>query len=98
MELESRMEENEQFLQKWGKKAVDKCLDLNNCRLTTADVRETGLYALDLAGKALGALGSQGLQDGPDHSGRTATLLFKNNNNNKQLIGSSLSFKDLSRV
>uniref|UniRef100_A0A8D0T562 Leucine rich repeat containing 31 n=1 Tax=Sus scrofa TaxID=9823 RepID=A0A8D0T562_PIG len=41
MKLESRMEENEQFLQKWGKKAVDKCLDLNNCRLTTADVRET---------------------------------------------------------
>ncbi|XP_007197596.2 LOW QUALITY PROTEIN: leucine-rich repeat-containing protein 31 [Balaenoptera acutorostrata] len=40
MELRSRMEENEPFLQKLGKNPVDKCLDLNNCRLTTADVRE----------------------------------------------------------
>ncbi|XP_014701968.1 leucine-rich repeat-containing protein 31 isoform X1 [Equus asinus] len=40
MDLGSRMEKNEQFLQKLGKKAVDKCLDLNNCRLTTADMRE----------------------------------------------------------
>ncbi|XP_003925005.2 leucine-rich repeat-containing protein 31 [Saimiri boliviensis] len=40
MELRSGMEENEQFLQKLGKKAVDKCLDLNNCGLTTADVKE----------------------------------------------------------
>ncbi|KAK1344157.1 hypothetical protein QTO34_014717 [Cnephaeus nilssonii] len=30
----------EQFLQKLGKKAADTCLDLNNCGLTTADVRE----------------------------------------------------------
>ncbi|XP_027441547.2 leucine-rich repeat-containing protein 31 isoform X1 [Zalophus californianus] len=36
----SRMEKNEQFLQKLGSTAVDKCLDLNNCRLTAADVRE----------------------------------------------------------
>ncbi|KAF3827294.1 hypothetical protein GH733_002780 [Mirounga leonina] len=36
----SRMEKNEQFLQKLGRTAVDKCLDLNNCRLTAADVRE----------------------------------------------------------
>ncbi|XP_007077164.1 leucine-rich repeat-containing protein 31 [Panthera tigris] len=40
MELGSRMEKNEQFLQKLGRKAVNKCLDLNNCGLTTADVRE----------------------------------------------------------
>ncbi|XP_036099033.1 leucine-rich repeat-containing protein 31 [Molossus molossus] len=40
MEPGRRMEKNEQFLQKLGKNAVDKCLDLNNCRLTTADVRE----------------------------------------------------------
>ncbi|XP_043731403.1 leucine-rich repeat-containing protein 31 isoform X4 [Cervus elaphus] len=39
-ELGSRMEENEWFLQKLGRKAVNKCLDLNNCRLTAADVRE----------------------------------------------------------
>ncbi|XP_032262092.1 leucine-rich repeat-containing protein 31 isoform X1 [Phoca vitulina] len=36
----SRMEKNEQFLQKLGRTAVDKCLDLNNCRLTAADMRE----------------------------------------------------------
>ncbi|KAF0880762.1 leucine-rich repeat-containing protein 31 [Crocuta crocuta] len=40
MELGSRMEENEQFLQKLGRKAVNKCLDLNNCKLTTEDVME----------------------------------------------------------
>lgn len=40
MELGPRLEKNEQFLQKLGKKAVDKCLDLNNSRLSTADVRE----------------------------------------------------------
>ncbi|XP_032978531.1 leucine-rich repeat-containing protein 31 isoform X2 [Rhinolophus ferrumequinum] len=40
MELGPRLEKNEQFLQKLGKKAVDKCLDLNNCRLSRADVRE----------------------------------------------------------
>uniref|UniRef100_A0A673TN63 Leucine rich repeat containing 31 n=2 Tax=Suricata suricatta TaxID=37032 RepID=A0A673TN63_SURSU len=40
MELGSRMEKNEQFLQKLGRKAVSKCLDLNNCRLTTEDVAE----------------------------------------------------------
>ncbi|KAK2501709.1 hypothetical protein MC885_012116 [Smutsia gigantea] len=40
MELGSGTVKNEQFLQKLGRKAVDKCLDLNNCRLTTADVRE----------------------------------------------------------
>ncbi|XP_032692026.1 leucine-rich repeat-containing protein 31 isoform X3 [Lontra canadensis] len=34
------MEEKEQFLQKLGRTAVDKCLDLNNCRLTAADLRE----------------------------------------------------------
>ncbi|XP_047586082.1 leucine-rich repeat-containing protein 31 isoform X2 [Lutra lutra] len=34
------MEEKEQFLQKLGRTAVDKCLDLNNCRLTSADLRE----------------------------------------------------------
>lgn len=41
------MEKNEQFLQKLGKKAIDKCLDLNNCRLSRADVREMGVYAVD---------------------------------------------------
>ncbi|XP_053077200.1 leucine-rich repeat-containing protein 31 isoform X4 [Acinonyx jubatus] len=40
MELGSRMEKNEQFLQKLGRKSVNKCLDLNNCGLTTEDVRE----------------------------------------------------------
>ncbi|XP_006150323.2 leucine-rich repeat-containing protein 31 isoform X3 [Tupaia chinensis] len=40
MELGSRMEKNEQFLQKLGKKSLDKCLDLNNCGLTAADLRE----------------------------------------------------------
>lgn len=49
MELGPRLEKNEQFLQKLGKKAVDKCLDLNNSRLSTADVREVGLYAVDCA-------------------------------------------------
>ncbi|XP_012326397.2 leucine-rich repeat-containing protein 31 isoform X2 [Aotus nancymaae] len=39
-ELRSSVEENEQFLQKLGEKAVDKCLDLNNCGLTTADLKE----------------------------------------------------------
>lgn len=39
----------EQFLQKLGKKAEDRCLDLNNCGLTTADVREMGQYAVDFA-------------------------------------------------
>ncbi|XP_054432943.1 leucine-rich repeat-containing protein 31 isoform X1 [Pteronotus mesoamericanus] len=42
MEPGCRTEKNEQFLRKLGKKAVDRCLDLNNCRLTTADVREMG--------------------------------------------------------
>ncbi|ELW64798.1 Leucine-rich repeat-containing protein 31 [Tupaia chinensis] len=46
MELGSRMEKNEQFLQKLGKKSLDKCLDLNNCGLTAADLRELG-EALD---------------------------------------------------
>lgn len=55
MDLGSRMEKNEQFLQKLGKKAVDKCLDLNNCRLTTADMREMGLYAADM--RNMGSLG-----------------------------------------
>uniref|UniRef100_A0A8C9APM3 Leucine rich repeat containing 31 n=1 Tax=Prolemur simus TaxID=1328070 RepID=A0A8C9APM3_PROSS len=41
VEFRSRMEKNEQFLQKLGKKAVNKCLDLNNCGLTRADLRET---------------------------------------------------------
>ncbi|KAB0405850.1 hypothetical protein E2I00_004327 [Balaenoptera physalus] len=36
----NEMEENEPLLQKLGKNPVDKCLDRNNCRLTTADVRE----------------------------------------------------------
>ncbi|KAF6120139.1 leucine rich repeat containing 31 [Phyllostomus discolor] len=40
LELGSRTQKNGQFLQKLGKQAVDKGLDLNNCRLTTADVRE----------------------------------------------------------
>ncbi|XP_017533095.3 leucine-rich repeat-containing protein 31 isoform X1 [Manis javanica] len=40
MVLGSGMVKNEQFLQKLGRKAVNKCLDLNNCRLTTADMRE----------------------------------------------------------
>ncbi|XP_075403995.1 leucine-rich repeat-containing protein 31 [Tenrec ecaudatus] len=39
-EGESRVEKNEQFLQKLGRKAAGKCLDLNNCGLTAADVRE----------------------------------------------------------
>ncbi|XP_069329045.1 leucine-rich repeat-containing protein 31 isoform X2 [Eulemur rufifrons] len=42
VEFRSRMEKNEQFLQKLGKKAVNKCLDLNNCGLTRADLREVG--------------------------------------------------------
>lgn len=84
------MEENERFLQKLGRKAVNKCLDLNNCRLTTADVRETGLYGVDLiqrhrghrglrwAGKGLHPhLVTWGLQGGLENSGRAATLLFK---------------------
>ncbi|XP_062959892.1 leucine-rich repeat-containing protein 31 [Cynocephalus volans] len=40
MELGSQMEKNEQLLQKLGKKAVNKCLDLSNCGLTTTDMRE----------------------------------------------------------
>ncbi|XP_045707936.1 leucine-rich repeat-containing protein 31 isoform X2 [Phyllostomus hastatus] len=40
MELGCKTQKNGQFLQKLGKQAVDKGLDLNNCRLTTADVRE----------------------------------------------------------
>uniref|UniRef100_A0A2K5YL46 Leucine rich repeat containing 31 n=1 Tax=Mandrillus leucophaeus TaxID=9568 RepID=A0A2K5YL46_MANLE len=40
MELRSSMEKYEQFLQKLGKKTVNKCLDLNNCGLTTADMKE----------------------------------------------------------
>nr|XP_020737772.1 leucine-rich repeat-containing protein 31 isoform X1 [Odocoileus virginianus texanus] len=40
-ELGSRMQENEWFLRKLGRKAVNKCLDLNNCRLTAVDVTET---------------------------------------------------------
>ncbi|XP_023069292.2 leucine-rich repeat-containing protein 31 isoform X1 [Piliocolobus tephrosceles] len=40
MELRSSMEKYKQFLQKLGKKAVNKCLDLNNCGLTTADMKE----------------------------------------------------------
>uniref|UniRef100_A0A8C5YJ90 Leucine rich repeat containing 31 n=1 Tax=Microcebus murinus TaxID=30608 RepID=A0A8C5YJ90_MICMU len=42
VEFRPRTEKNEQFLQKLGKKAVDKCLDLNNCGLTRADLREVG--------------------------------------------------------
>ncbi|TKC40667.1 hypothetical protein EI555_012133 [Monodon monoceros] len=37
------------FLPKLGKNPVDKCLDLNNCRLTTADVREPDLEELDIS-------------------------------------------------
>uniref|UniRef100_A0A4W2EUG0 Uncharacterized protein n=1 Tax=Bos indicus x Bos taurus TaxID=30522 RepID=A0A4W2EUG0_BOBOX len=48
-ELGSRMEEDERFLQKLGRKAVSKCLDLNNCRQTTADVRNTDLEKLDIS-------------------------------------------------
>ncbi|XP_012366079.1 leucine-rich repeat-containing protein 31 isoform X3 [Nomascus leucogenys] len=40
MELRSSMEKNDQFLQKLGKKAVNRCLDLNNRGLTTADMKE----------------------------------------------------------
>ncbi|XP_004675443.1 PREDICTED: leucine-rich repeat-containing protein 31 [Condylura cristata] len=40
MESESRVEKNEKFLQKLGLKTVNTCLDLNNCRLTTAQVQE----------------------------------------------------------
>ncbi|XP_026354693.2 leucine-rich repeat-containing protein 31 isoform X1 [Ursus arctos] len=40
VELGSRMEKNEPFPRKLGTTAVDRCLDLNNCRLTAADVRE----------------------------------------------------------
>lgn len=54
--MESSLEKNETFLQKLGEKAVDKCLDLNNCRLSTADVREMGLYAVDFAQKNMGPL------------------------------------------
>eukprot|EP00069_Balaena_mysticetus_P012441 bmy_21665T0 len=57
MELRPRMEENEPFLQKLGKNPVDKCLDLNNYRLTTTDVREPGLYGVDLAQRHRGPLG-----------------------------------------
>lgn len=48
------MEKYEQFLQKLGKKAVNKCLDLNNCGLTTADMKEMGLYAVDFAKRKIG--------------------------------------------
>ncbi|XP_045859167.1 leucine-rich repeat-containing protein 31 isoform X3 [Meles meles] len=48
MEWRPSMEEKEQFLQKLGRTAEDKCLDLNNCRLTAAHVRE--------AGEALGSI------------------------------------------
>ncbi|KAM6225367.1 leucine-rich repeat-containing protein 31 [Rhynchocyon petersi] len=40
MEERPRSEKNEQFLQKLGKKADNKCLNLNNTGLTTADMRE----------------------------------------------------------
>ncbi|MBZ3869971.1 Leucine-rich repeat-containing protein 31 [Sciurus carolinensis] len=40
MELGSRMEKNDQFLQMLGKKTANKHLDLNSCGLTTADVRK----------------------------------------------------------
>lgn len=105
-ELRSRMEENERFLQKLGRKAVNKCLDLNNCRLTTADVRGrrvcmestlsrgTGHRGLRWAGKALHPhLVTWGLQGGLENSGRAATLLFKKK---KKSIDSSSSLKDLS--
>jgi hypothetical protein len=48
MDLGSRTEKNDQFSQKLGKKAVDKCLDLNNCGLTAADIGEVGLCTVDL--------------------------------------------------
>lgn len=51
------MEENEQFLQKLCRKAVSKCLDLNNCRQTTADVRDTGLYGVNLIQRHRGTEG-----------------------------------------
>lgn len=59
LELGCRTEKNGQFLQKLGKQAADKGLDLNNCRLTTADVREMGLYAVGFAQR-----GTQGPIDG----------------------------------
>lgn len=52
------MEKNEPFPRKLGTTAVDRCLDLNNCRLTAADVTEAGLYAAGFARRASGALGS----------------------------------------
>ncbi|XP_003794727.1 leucine-rich repeat-containing protein 31 [Otolemur garnettii] len=39
-ELESRMEESEQFLQKLDRKADSKRLDLDSCRVTRVDIRE----------------------------------------------------------
>uniref|UniRef100_A0A8C9PAH9 Leucine rich repeat containing 31 n=1 Tax=Spermophilus dauricus TaxID=99837 RepID=A0A8C9PAH9_SPEDA len=49
MQLGSRMEKNDQFLQTLGKKIVNKCLDLNSCGLTTADVRKMDLEELDIS-------------------------------------------------
>uniref|UniRef100_A0A8C0VWH9 Leucine-rich repeat-containing protein 31 n=1 Tax=Castor canadensis TaxID=51338 RepID=A0A8C0VWH9_CASCN len=49
MDLGSRTEKNDQFSQKLGKKAVDKCLDLNNCGLTAADIGEVDLEELDIS-------------------------------------------------
>ena len=49
LELGCREDKNEKFLEKLGKQAINKGLDLNNGRLTTADVREMGLYAVALA-------------------------------------------------
>ncbi|KAM9604674.1 leucine-rich repeat-containing protein 31 [Trichechus inunguis] len=40
MEEESREEKNEQLLQNLHKKAVNKCLNLSNCGLRTADMKE----------------------------------------------------------
>ncbi|XP_004383508.1 leucine-rich repeat-containing protein 31 isoform X2 [Trichechus manatus latirostris] len=42
MEEESREEKNEQLLQNLHKKAVNKCLNLSNCGLRTADMKELG--------------------------------------------------------
>lgn len=71
MELGSRMEENEQFLQKLGRKAVNKCLDLNNCKLTTEDVMEVGGYTADFAQRDTGPSGTdeqaKHTHHSPDH-------------------------------
>ncbi|CAH6789225.1 Lrrc31 [Phodopus roborovskii] len=49
MEWEPDMKESDWFLKQLCRKAADVCLDLNNCGLTAADAKETGLSAFSSA-------------------------------------------------